>query len=148
TQACEAEYAQTKQQIDDQFKKEQRRAKKTKEETGWHALTDFEGTRDEGVKWRRATEADWFAAIAELHVRQDEANLLLKRCGGLAKGSPEEEAAAAAAAPTVDPTAPPRGEPPADGAAPSTPDQPAEDNPLTRLRSDITRIEDELVALD
>src|SRR4029453_3975686 len=90
SQACDAEYAQTKQQIDDQFKKEQRRAKKTKEETGWHALTVFEGTRDEGVRGRRATEANWPATIEELHVRQDEAELLLRRCGRWSVATPAE----------------------------------------------------------
>ena len=45
TQACKNEYAQTKKQIDEQFKKDQRRAKKAKEETGWQALAFFEGSR-------------------------------------------------------------------------------------------------------
>ena len=54
TQATKAEYEQTKKQIDEQLKKDSRRAKKTKEETGWQALAMFEGQRDEGIKWRRA----------------------------------------------------------------------------------------------
>src|SRR5207248_2493673 len=54
--------------------------------------------------------------------------------------------AAADAAPAVEATAPPAE---AEGAdAPEAPDQPAEDNPLTRLRADLTRIEHELLALD
>ena len=53
TQACKNEYAQEKKEIEEQFKKEHRRAKKTKEETGWQALAFFEGSREEGVKWRR-----------------------------------------------------------------------------------------------
>ena len=56
TQACKNEYAQAKKQIDDQFKKDQRRAKKAKEETGWQALAFFEGSREEGVKWRRGAD--------------------------------------------------------------------------------------------
>ncbi len=59
TQATKAEYDQTKKQIDDQLKKDTRRAKKTKEETGWQALAMFEGSRDEGIKWRRGTDANW-----------------------------------------------------------------------------------------
>ena len=48
-------------------KKDSRRAKKTKEETGWQALAMFEGQRDEGIKWRRGTDADWAEEIAFLH---------------------------------------------------------------------------------
>ena len=77
----EDEYAEAKQQADDQFKKEQRRAKKIKEEAGWQALAFFEGTRDEAIKWRRATEANWSAAIQDLHVNQETAEVLLKRFG-------------------------------------------------------------------
>src|SRR5262245_57303858 len=39
--ACQAEYKETKQRLDDQLKKEQRRAKKNKEEAGWQALAVF-----------------------------------------------------------------------------------------------------------
>ncbi len=79
---------QTKQQVDDQFKKEQRRAKKAKEETGWQALTVFEGTRDEGIKWRRATEANWSHRDRGAARPPGEAEFLLKRCGRLARGHP------------------------------------------------------------
>ena len=67
TQATKTEYAQTKKQIDEQFKKDQRRAKKTKEETGWQALAIFEGSRDEGIKWRRGTDANWHDELDDLH---------------------------------------------------------------------------------
>ena len=158
SQACDAEYAQTKQQIDDQYKKEHRKAKKAKEETGWHALTVFEGTRDEGTKWRRATEANWSVAIEELHVRQEEANFLLKRCGRLALATPEEaeailaavaaaRAAQAAAVPDSDATTEAESPTDAEGTS-ATPDQPAGDDPLSRLRIDLTHIEEELHALD
>ncbi|MGP0068848.1 MAG: hypothetical protein ACLQGP_35270 [Isosphaeraceae bacterium] len=161
SQACEAEYAQTKQQIDDQYKKEHRKAKKAKEETGWHALTVFEGTRDEGTKWRRATEANWSIAIEELHVRQEEVKYLLKRCARLAMATPEEEesimaavaadrAARAAAVPEVDPEsteADGEGRTDAESGAEKT-DQPPGDDPLSRLRIDLTHIEEELHALD
>src|SRR5262249_47115693 len=138
--------------IDDQFKKEQRRAKKSKEETGWHALTVFEGTRDEGVKWRRATEAAWSAAVEDLHLRQDEAAFLLKRCGRWSVATPEEAqailaAAEAAPAPAVE-GSPTPGEGPEEAPASEPPEQPAEDNPLTRLRADLAKIEHELLALD
>jgi len=150
THATKNDYAQEKQRVDDQFKKDHRRAKKAKEEAGWQALAFFEGTRDDGIKWRRATESRWAGAIDEFHVRQDEAAHLLNQCGRLAKGSPEEDAAAlaaAAAAPPIPAAPPPPGESPGDDAA-AAPEQPAEDNPLTHLRADLTLIEHELVALD
>ena len=90
TKAKEDEYAQAKQQADDQFKKEQRRGKKIKDEAGWQALAFFEGTRDEGVKWRRATEANWSHAIQDLHVNQETAEVLLKRFGRMTVATPEE----------------------------------------------------------
>ncbi len=157
SQACEAEYTQVKQQIDEQYKKEHRKAKKAKEETGWHALTVFEGTRDEGTKWRRATEANWSVAIEELHVRQDEASFLLKRCGKLTLATPEEEPAIMAAA-AADRAARPAPEPdpdateadaPADAATEAEATNPsAGDDPLSRLRADLIIIEEELHALD
>jgi hypothetical protein len=73
TQATKAEYEQTKKQIDDLLKKDTRRAKKKKEETGWQALAMFEGQRDEGIKWRRATDATWAEALQIFHLKQDEA---------------------------------------------------------------------------
>ena len=150
SQACDAQYAQSKQQIDDQFKKEQKKAKKAKEETGWHALTVFEGTRDEGTKWRRATEANWSIAIEELHVRQEEAKYLLKRCGRLALATPAEAEsilAARAAEPPVAP--PPESETTTDGDAPTeAADLPTGDDPLSRLRVDLTHMVDDLAALD
>ncbi len=152
TQATKNDYAQEKHRIDDQFKKDQRRAKKLKEEAGWQALAVFEGTRDDGIKWRRGTESKWAGTIDEFHVRQDEAAHLLKQCGRLAKGSPEEEAAAlaaAAAAPPIEAPPPQPGETPGDdGAVVEAAEQPTEDNPLTHLRAGLTVIEDELIALD
>jgi len=155
TQATKSDYAQEKHRIDEQFKKDQRKAKKIKDETGWQALAVFEGTRDDGIKWRRATDANWGGALDELHIRQHEAAVLLRRCGGLAKGSPEEESAAAAAAAAAPPPEPPQ---PAGGDAPqddpnapqsaAAPEEPAEDNPLTQLRTKLIRIEHELLALD
>ena len=89
TQATKNEYEQTKKQIDEQLKKDTRRAKKNKEETGWQALAMFEGQRDEGIKWRRGTDADWDEEIGFLHQKQAEAEYVLKRCGRLANAPPE-----------------------------------------------------------
>jgi hypothetical protein len=89
TQATKDEYASTKKQIDDQSKKDQRRAKKAKEEAGWQALALFEGARDDGVKWRRATEATWHQELQFLELKQAEAEFILKRCGKLAAAPPE-----------------------------------------------------------
>ena len=75
TQATKGEYEQTKKQIDEQLKKESRRAKKTKEETGWQALAMFEGQRDEGIKWRRGTDASWHEEIGFFHQKQDEGGI-------------------------------------------------------------------------
>ena len=138
---------QTKQQIDDQFKKEHRKAKKAKEETGWHALTVFEGTRDEGTKWRRATEANWSIAIEELHVRQEEAKYLLKRCGRLSLATPEEAEAILAARAGRAGRGPRRRttEATTDGDAPTeATDHPTGDDPLSRLRIDLIRMEEDL----
>ena len=96
TQANEAEYAQTKKQIDDQFKKDQRRAKKIKEEAGWQALAFYEGSRDEGIKWRRGRKSNWQRKLDDLHANQDNAEFLLKRCGKLAVASADAEADAPA----------------------------------------------------
>jgi len=116
TQATKDEYAQTKKQIDDQLRKDQRRAKKAKEETGWQALAFFEGSRDEGVKWRRATDANWNEAVQIFHIKQDDSAFVLKRCGKLAAPLPEP-----AAAPVAGLRAP-EGSPPA-------PDAPGEGTP-------------------
>ncbi len=97
-QAVKDEYALTKKQIDEQFKKDQRRAKKAKEEAGWQALAFFEGSKDEGTKWRRGVEANWAAAKEDLHIKQDDAEIVLKRCGKLADASlPVAEATVAEA---------------------------------------------------
>ena len=89
SQACQNDYAQKKKDIDDQFKKDQRRAKKAKEETGWQALAFFEGSKEEGVKWRRGADANWHAALDELHLKKETAEFVLKRCGKLAANLPE-----------------------------------------------------------
>ena len=136
SQACDAEYSQTKQQIDDQFKKEQRRAKKIKEEAGWQALAFYEGSRDEGIKWRRGTESSWAGAIDHLHAYHDHAAILLKRCGKLANASPEEEATAMAAAAQAA-ASKPAPEPGAEGETPAEPAAPPPDNPLTHLRANL-----------
>jgi hypothetical protein len=73
TKARQDEYAQAKQQADDQFKKEHRRAKKIRDEAGMQALMFFEGTREEGTKWRRATEANWSHTIQDLQVNHETA---------------------------------------------------------------------------
>ena len=108
TQATKAEYEQTKKQIDDTLKKDTRRAKKSKEETGWQALAMFEGQRDEGIKWRRGTEAAWNEEIAFLHAEQDNAEYVLKRCGRLAKAALAEAAATTEAAAPGEPPQPRR----------------------------------------
>ncbi len=154
TKATEDAYAQAKQQADDQFKKEQRRAKKTKDEAGWQALAFFEGTRDEGVKWRRGTEANWSAAIQDLHVNQETAEVLLKRFGRMTVATDDESTRiladweariAAAPPPEAEALADPEATDPEAAAAAAAP---AEDNPLTRLRTRLTRIEDEIIALN
>jgi hypothetical protein len=161
--ATQNEYNQTKQQIDDQFKKDQRRAKKAKEETGWQALAMFEGTRDDGIKWRRQREVDWAGAIQELEIKQADGGVILKRCGRMAVASPQESeallaeaAAARASAPQIASVSAPT-EPPAaaDGAglepgvAPSAeaPEQPPDDDPFSRLRHILDRVDEELVQL-
>ena len=101
TQATKAEYEQTKKQIDEQLKKDTRRAKKSKEETGWQALAMFEGQRDEGIKWRRGTDAAWNEEIAFLHQKQDERGICsetMRPAGERAAGSacPRRRVAAAA----------------------------------------------------
>ena len=102
------------------------------------------GTRDEGVKWRRATEANWSHAIQDLHVNQETAEFLLKRCGRLAVATPEEAAKLLAECEARPPAASrrqPRSTPRRPRRKPPRPRGRAEDNPLTRLRADLTRIE-------
>ena len=87
THATKSEYEQTKKQIDDELKKETRRAKKKKEETGWQALAMFEGSRDDGIKWRRGTDAKWNEEIGFFQQKQAEGEYVLKRCGRLANAA-------------------------------------------------------------
>jgi DNA segregation ATPase FtsK/SpoIIIE, S-DNA-T family len=148
TQACKNEYAQKKKEIDDQFKKDHRRAKKVKEETGWQALAFFEGSKEEGVKWRRRADADWRVVLDELHLKKDTAEFVLNRCGKLAANLPEvvepvTEAAPAAPAPADAPASSADG---ADGE--STADQPEDTTPLGRLRTICTRVDEELIAIE
>ena len=153
TQACKNEYAQTKKQIDEQFKKDQRRAKKAKEETGWQALAFFEGSREEGVKWRRAADANWHAALDDLHMKKETAEFVLKRCGKLAANLPE----AVAPAPSETPAAPPSPPRPIPPHRPHRPRRPMPSrrptSRKTRLRwapfaRSATRIDEELIALE
>jgi DNA segregation ATPase FtsK/SpoIIIE, S-DNA-T family len=164
TQATQQEYAAVKKQHDDQLKKDQRRAKKAKDETGWQALAFFEGSRDEGVKWRRGTESDWAHKISEFHVAQDTANYVLKRCGRLAAAvaaptpaaatSPAEAPTAAASDVVPQATdsaaatdAPVPADAPAPAAAAEGGEAAVEETPLARLQNFCTTIDDELVAL-
>ncbi|HLH27900.1 MAG TPA: hypothetical protein VKW77_03230, partial [Acidimicrobiales bacterium] len=148
---------------DDQFKKEQRRAKKVRDEAGMQALMFFEGTREEGVKWRRATEANWSHAIQDLHVNQETAEVLLKRYGRMSVAAPGDEAkylseweARIAAAPPPEPEPEPEvieGEDPdmaeaRRAAAAAAAAAAAEDNPLNRLRGHLAHIEEEIIALN
>jgi len=168
TQATKDEYAQTKKQIDDQLKKDQRRAKKAKEETGWQALAFFEGSRDEGVKWRRATDADWNGALQELQIKEADAAFILKRCGKLATAMPEPAAASPAETPPAITSSPATGETGSSSAAEAAgssaapeaagspaavetskpAEEKADDNPLGSLRTIITRIDESAIALD
>src|SRR5262249_42494699 len=125
TKATEDAYAGAKQQADEQFKKDQRRAKKTKDEAGWQALAFFEGTRDEGIKWRRATESNWSHSIQDLHVNQETAEVLLKGLGRMTVATPDEATAILAeyaARPAPAPLPPSPAQP---GAAAATPGEPA-----------------------
>ncbi len=134
TQVTKDEYARKKKEYDDLLRKDQRRAKKKKEETGWQALAFFEGSRDDGVKWRRVSEANWNAAIQDLEIKEADADFVLRRCGKLARPLPEPAVAAPAeagaapiaeaAAPTAEGGAPAVGEagdapPPTLGGAPT-----------------------------
>jgi S-DNA-T family DNA segregation ATPase FtsK/SpoIIIE len=168
TQATKDEYATTKKQNDEQLKKEQRKAKKAKEETGWQALAFFEGSRDEGVKWRRGTEAEWSGKISEFHLTEETTNFVLKRCGRLAAALPQApappiaetavpdaSASAAAPAPSEAATGVPDGsasEPTAsapEAAGPAgSPEDDVETTPLVKLQNICTLLGDELVALE
>ncbi len=150
TQATKNEYEQTKKQIDEQLKKDSRKAKKSKEETGWQALAMFEGQRDEGIKWRRGTDAAWNEELGFLHQKQADAEYVLKRCGRLANATLDEVPAPADAAPAAAPaeaTAPAEaaGSAPADTA--ETAEPPIEQTPLLTLQSLRAQIEEHLVAL-
>jgi DNA segregation ATPase FtsK/SpoIIIE, S-DNA-T family len=150
TQACKGEYAQAKKQIEEQFKKDHRRAKKAKEETGWQALAFFEGSKEEGVKWRRGADANWHGALDELHLKKDTADFVLNRCGRLAAKLPD----AVTPAPSETPTA--SVEPATPAALPSleatdpgeAPEQPEDKSPLGALRKICAGIDDELIALE
>jgi DNA segregation ATPase FtsK/SpoIIIE, S-DNA-T family len=150
TQATKNEYEQTKKQIDDDLKKETRRAKKKKEETGWQALAMFEGSRDDGIKWRRGTEAQWNEEIGFYHQKQAEGEYVLKRCGRLAN-VPAEIAPAATEVPGASgPAAPAEATANAipAGAGPEPQAEPAEETPLVKLQGLRARAEEHLIALD
>jgi DNA segregation ATPase FtsK/SpoIIIE, S-DNA-T family len=153
TQATKAEYDQTKKQIDEQLKKDSRKAKKSKEETGWQALAMFEGQRDEGIKWRRGTDAAWGEEIGSHHQKQADAEYVLKRCGRLANAPleavPAIDQAVGGSAPPAEATAP------ADEAAASVPGEagtetaepPVEKTPLIELQGLRATIDDHLIGL-
>ena len=105
TQATKNEYEQKKKENDEQLKKDSRRAKKTKEEAGWQALAMFEGQRDEGIKWRRGTDAKWNEELAFLQQKQADAEWVLKRCGRMANVPPGGD---------ISPPKPPESDAPAD----------------------------------
>jgi DNA segregation ATPase FtsK/SpoIIIE, S-DNA-T family len=150
TQACKSEYAQAKKQIDDQFKKDHRRAKKAKEETGWQALAFFEGSREEGVKWRRGADSNWRGALDELNLKKDTAEFVLNRCGKLAANLPEAVATSPTETPAATVATPvPNSAATADAAdgAPAA-DQPEDTSPAGALRTICARIDEELIALE
>jgi hypothetical protein len=152
TQAVKDEYAQTKKQVDEQFKKDQRRAKKAKEEAGWQALAFFEGSKDEGTKWRRGVEANWAGAKEDFQIKQEAAEFVLKRCGKLAD-FPLETAATRAPRPTVATDDDAAGSPES-AALPETVvevkavDEASAADPLVNLQTLTTHIEEELIALE
>ncbi len=133
TQAANNDYAQAKKDQDDLLRKDQKRAKKAKDEAGWQALAVFEGSRDEGVKWRRSADSNWNHALAEFELKKDTVDWVLKKLGSLGR---DKSAPAAADEP----------------AQASTPDDPsAEDdasNPLTRLQAMLAQIDEELIEVD
>jgi DNA segregation ATPase FtsK/SpoIIIE, S-DNA-T family len=151
SQSCQNEYAQKKKEIDEQFKKDQRRAKKAKEETGWQALAFFEGSKEEGVKWRRGADSNWHGALDEFHLKKETAEFVIKRCGKLAANLPE----AVLSSPSGTPTAPLDPPPATDsGNQPQAPhvgettEEPKDDTPLGALRAMSARIDEELIALE
>ncbi len=147
SQACKAEYAQAKKQIEEQFKKDQRRAKKAKEETGWQALAFFEGSREEGVKWRRATDANWHGALDEFHLKKETAEYILKRFGRLAANLPDPVIAPPVETPAPVPAVADAAAPAAEGAAP-TDEEPKDTTPLGSLNAISAHIDKELIATE
>jgi hypothetical protein len=163
----QSEYDQAKQQADEQLKKDQRRSKKAKDESGWQALAVFEGSRDDGIRWRRQLEADWTAAVQELDVKLHDVGLVLKRCGRMAVASPQEAEAllaeSSAAPPSATHGASSAGAPPATeaaegakpldqqaGASPAAAEPQAQatgDDPFTQLRHFLDRVDEGLVQI-
>jgi hypothetical protein len=148
TKAAQDDYTQNKTQIDDQLKKDAKKAKKIKEETGWQALAFYEGSKEEGVKWRRGIESSWAATKDDFQIKRDTAEYVLKRIGKLAAGpmptpsepppSPDpmtDSAAEANAAAVTDPE------------APIVP-PPVPTDPLGKLQALNTQIEEALLALE
>ncbi len=130
TQTANNDYAQAKKEQDDLLRKDQKRAKKAKDETGWQALAVFEGSRDEGTKWRRSVDSNWTHAIAEYEAKKAEVEYLLGRLGSLARHTKGTEA-------PVEPVA-------ADTPPPEIDDETS--NPLTRLQAMLVQIEEEFFA--
>jgi hypothetical protein len=160
SQATQTEYDQARKQLEDKLRKDKGRAKKAKEEAGWQALAVFEGTRDDGVKWRRQREADWTADVQALGLKQHESEIVFKRCGRMADASEQESeailaaaASAAARAAEAGPASEPRGEvsgsqEPEPGIHPPVPTPGPQDDPATWLHYYLDRSELALVALD
>jgi hypothetical protein len=149
--ACQNDYAQAKKQIDEQFKKEQRKAKKSKEDAGFHALAYFEASREDGVKWRRAADSRWHGALDELHVKKETFDYVLARCGRLGANLPDElpagtlEAVAAPVAAAVpEPVAAVNSDAP-EGAE-ETP--PVDTSPAGAVRAICARIDEGIVGLE
>ena len=162
-QATKAEYAQTKKQIDDSSRKTSAGPRNPRKKPAGRRWRCLKGQRDEGIKWRRGTEAAWNEEIAFLHAEQDNAEYVLKRCGRLAQAPPEAPSPdALAAAATSETAAPPaegttapdpaatlpeaEGEQPTDGEAPAEP--PAELTPLVSLQGLRASTEEHRIAIE
>ena len=152
-QAVKDEYAQTKKQIDEQFKKDQRGPRKPRKKRAGRRWRSLRARKTRGPSGARGVEANWAAAKEDLHIKQDDAEIVLKRCGKLADASlPVAEPTA------VEATAPIPAETsgsPETAQSPDTVDKgktiddesPPPSDPLQSLQALTTRIEEEVIAL-